>query len=47
MVDDHQNANQPNRVKNTTDGQRQAIYEALLEGKPDMKHCLKEATNGN
>jgi hypothetical protein len=29
MVDDHQNANQPNRVKNTTDGQSQA--EALLE----------------
>jgi hypothetical protein len=31
MVDDHQNANKPNRVKNTTDGQSQAIYEALLE----------------
>jgi transposase len=31
MVDDHQNANRHHRVKDITDGQRQAIYEVLLE----------------
>jgi hypothetical protein len=52
MVDDHQNANRHHRVKDITDGQRQAIYEVLLERsnrwklKRNITSVWDEAKNG-